>query len=348
MKTIAVPAASPYEILLGSGLLDTLGAQLRKIASGSVFVVTDETVAPLYLARAVQSLKAADFAVSSLSVPAGEGSKSMAQYEQLLCLFSAKGLTRSDTVVALGGGVAGDLAGFAAATYLRGVRFVQVPTTLLAMVDASVGGKTALNLPLGKNLVGAFHQPALVLCDIDLLGTLPQDEFLNGCAEILKTAVLFDPALFATLCKCGADFDREAVISACLTHKCAVVCADERDAGQRQLLNLGHTVAHAIERCSSYTVPHGFAVAAGVCIMARCYAQDARQIVEAFRSFRLPTTTPFSAEALAAAAASDKKRRGDTLTLAVPYRVGDCALIALPVRELAAVLARGFCTWNGE
>ena len=340
-QVIAVPASTPYAVVLGSGLLDTLGAELAHVASGSVFVVTDENVAPLYLSRAVQSLRSAGFAVSSLSVPAGESSKSMACYEQLLGLLAARGLTRSDTVLALGGGTVGDLAGFAAATYLRGVRFVQVPTTLLAMVDAAVGGKTALNLPQGKNLVGAFHQPALVLCDYALPDTLPEDEFLNGCAEILKTAVLFDADLFSLLCKQGVGFDRARVIAACIAHKCAVVCADETDLGRRQLLNLGHTVGHAIERCSAYVIPHGFAVAVGVCVMARCFADDAERITAAFRSFDLPTDTRFTAAELAAAALADKKRRGDTITLAVPHRVGDCALLELPVSALASVLERG-------
>lgn len=339
MTQIIVQTARPYAVKLAP--LATLGAELAAIAAGSALLVTDETVAPLYLAQARKSLLDAGFRVHTAAVPAGEASKNANNYVNLLNILAEKQLTRTDTVVALGGGVVGDLAGFAAATYLRGIRLVQVPTTLLAMVDSSVGGKTAIDLPAGKNLAGAFHQPALVVCDPAALDTLPAATFRDGCAEVLKTAILFDPELFSHLAAHGVGFDREWVIARCVAHKRDVVCADEFDRGQRQLLNLGHTVAHAVERCSGYRVSHGNAVAIGTAIMARAFARDADDILRALEIFGLPTETEYSTEALAQAALSDKKRHGDTLTLVVPHAVGRCELKNIAVSELPSVIEAG-------
>ena len=233
MKQITVTASRSYEVKIGKGLLDALGEEVKALHPNKVCIITDETVAPLYLGRAYRSLTAAGFSVCTASVPAGEDSKSLKYYGQLLELLAEKQLTRSDLLVALGGGVVGDLTGFVAASYLRGLPFVQIPTTLLAMVDSSVGGKTAINLRAGKNLAGAFHQPSLVLCDLDLLNSLPTETFRAGCGEVIKTAILFDKELFAHLQERGMDFEREFVISRCIEHKAAVVCADEFDRGQR-------------------------------------------------------------------------------------------------------------------
>lgn len=341
MNTVTVQASKTYEVKIGHGLLDTLGQELANIASGKVLIVTDENVAPLYLGRAYQSLKAAGFEVSTATVPAGEASKSAKYYVNLLERLAEKQLTRSDTVIALGGGVVGDLTGFTAASYLRGLRFVQIPTTLLAMVDSSVGGKTAINLSAGKNLAGAFYQPSLVLCDLDLLDSLPEDVFRAGCAEVIKTAILFDKNLFEHLWQNGLNFDREAVITRCVECKRDVVCADEFDKGQRQLLNLGHTVAHAIEALTDFLLPHGYAVAIGCCMIARSLAADAEKTVEIFETFGLPTKTEFSAPVLANAALSDKKRQGETITLVVQNTIGDCCLKTLPVEELTSVIKAG-------
>ncbi len=341
MNTITIQASQTYEVKIGNGLLDRLGQELAQIAGGKVMIITDETVAPLYLARAYQSLRNAGFTVYTGSVPAGEGSKDLKYYVNLLELIAEKQLTRSDTLVALGGGVVGDLTGFVAASYLRGIRFVQVPSTLLAMVDSSVGGKTAVNLRAGKNLVGAFHQPSLVLCDTELLNTLPPEVFRAGCAEVLKTAILFDEELFSHLRQRGTDFDREYVISRCIHWKGEVVCADEFDRGQRQLLNLGHTVGHAIEQLTEYDTPHGYAVAAGCCIFARAFCQDPGPIIEAFADFGLPTSSYFSPKPLAAAALSDKKRQGAHITLVVPRAVGQCELCSVAVEELESIIKAG-------
>ena len=232
-------------------------------------------------------------------------------------------------------------------TYLRGLRFVQVPTTLLAMVDSSVGGKTAVDLPEGKNLAGAFHQPALVLCDIAALDTLPEETFREGCAEVIKTAILFDRPLFDRLAQDGLSFDREDVIARCVAHKRDIVAEDEFETGRRKLLNLGHTVGHAVEKCSGYTVTHGAAVAIGTAVMARAYCkEDREEILAVLKKFGLPLDTQFTPQELAQAALADKKRQGDTVTLVVPTAVGKCELCRLPVSELESVMEAGLTQWS--
>lgn len=262
MNTVTVRASRQYDILIGQGLLPTLGAEAKKLGKAQkVCVISETTVYPLYGAVAEESLKSAGFSVVSYVFPAGEESKNGLIFLDLLNFLAENQLTRSDLIVALGGGVVGDLAGFAAASYLRGIRFIQVPTTLLAAVDSSVGGKTAIDLPAGKNLAGAFCQPSLVLCDTDTLNSLPLDIFRDGCAEVIKYGVLYDPKLFAHLEEKGLSFDREAVITRCVELKRDVVMEDEFDTGARMKLNLGHTVGHGVEAKSHFAISHGKAVA---------------------------------------------------------------------------------------
>ena len=333
---IDIPVSQPYRVDIAPGLLDDLG---RYVSSGTAaLVVTEEHVAPLLLERACRALRAAGVRAVPAILPAGEETKSLAQYAALLHRLAE---ARADTVVALGGGVIGDLAGFAAATWLRGIRLVQVPTTLLAMVDSSVGGKTAIDLPEGKNLVGAFHQPAAVVCDPQLLDTLPPAILRDGCAEALKTAVLFDPDLFSHLAARGTDFDRMTVLPRCIACKRDAVCADEFDRGARQLLNLGHTAGHAIEALSGYRISHGHAVAIGLAMMARAFCRDAAQIEAALIKLGLPTRTEFSPERLAQAALADKKRAGERITLVIPRAIGDCVLREVPVDTLPDIFERG-------
>ena len=251
-------------------------------------------------------------------------------------------------MAALGGGVTGDMAGFAAAVYLRGIRCVQLPTTLLAAVDSSVGGKTAVDLTAGKNLAGAFSQPAAVLCDTDCLKSLPAAVFADGAAEAIKTGVLCDETLFALFEDGTLTADPGEVIARCIAYKAGVVERDEKELGERKLLNLGHTVGHAIEKCSGFTIPHGHAVAAGLAIMARSaealgWTEEplAERIAACLERNGLPTGTDYTAEALAQAALSDKKRAGDTITVVVPRRIGECELKKLPVRELPGLIAAG-------
>ena len=223
MNAVTVRASRQYDILIGHGLLPTLGTEAKKLGKAQkICVVSESNVYPLYGAAVEESMKSAGFSVVSYVFPAGEESKNGQIFLDLLNFLAENRLTRSDMIVALGGGVVGDLAGFAAASYLRGIRFIQVPTTLLAAVDSSVGGKTAIDLPAGKNLAGAFCQPSLVLCDTDTLNSLPLDIFRDGCAEVIKYGALYDPKLFAHLEEKGLSFDREAVITRCVELKPSV------------------------------------------------------------------------------------------------------------------------------
>lgn len=349
MKTVEVTASRNYAVEIGQGLLSQSGEKLKAVArTNKIAVITESNVAPLYLANLRESLEAAGFAVCDFVFPAGESSKCGETYLNILNFLAENRLTRTDMVVALGGGVAGDMAGFAAATYLRGVGFAQIPTTLLAAVDSSVGGKTAIDLPAGKNLAGAFYQPSLVLCDIDTLNTLPDAVFREGCAEVIKYGVLFDPELFRHLMERGTAFDRAYVISRCVECKRDIVAADEFDTGTRQLLNLGHTVGHGIEKASAFAISHGAAVAAGMAIVSRaavsmgvCGSDCARQVEEILEKFGLPTGTGFSPEELLDGMLSDKKRSGNYVNLILPERIGHCRIQKTPVETLKSFLEAG-------
>ena len=349
MKTIEVSASGRYQVKIGSGLLSTLGVQVAGICrSGTAAIVSDSNVWPLYGKIATESLENAGFRVVSFVFSAGEESKNGQTYLELLNFLASRQVTRSDCLIALGGGVVGDLTGFAAATYLRGIAYIQVPTTLLAAVDSSVGGKTAIDLPAGKNLAGAFYQPRLVLCDTDTLTTLPEEIFRDGCAEVIKYGVLYDPQLFSQLMLSGPDFDRESVIARCVELKRDVVAMDEFDNGLRQKLNLGHTVGHGIEGHSNFTVSHGRAVAMGMAIVARaaaagglCSRADADAIVQLLERFHLPTGTDYAAEDIYRCALSDKKRSGGKVNLIVPRAVGRCDILPTPVEELKSFIEAG-------
>jgi len=349
MTIIPVNASKAYEVRIGSGLLSHTGeliSQLDRIKK--VCIVSETNVWPLYGNTVLESLKKEGFEVCSFIFPAGEENKCGTTFLELLNFLAENRLSRTDLIAALGGGVVGDLAGFAAACYLRGIRYAQLPTTLLAAVDSSVGGKTAIDLPAGKNLAGAFCQPSLVLCDIDTLNTLPQEIFRDGCAEVIKYAILYDPDLFARLFRDRLDFDREAVIARCVELKRDVVNADEFDTGVRQKLNLGHTVGHAVEAMSNFTLSHGKAVAIGMAIIARasqcfgiCQQETVDAVTDILYRFGLPTTTDFTAAQLCEKALSDKKRSGGTLNLVVPEAIGHCAIRPTVVTELESFLQAG-------
>ena len=350
LRTIPVNTSPAYAVTIGPGLLRQCGRLVREVISPCrAAVITDSAVGPLYLDAVEAGLAEAGFAVSVFTFPAGEGSKTMETLSSILEFLVGERLTRTDCVIALGGGVTGDMAGFAAAVYLRGIRYVQLPTTLLSAVDSSVGGKTAIDLRAGKNLAGAFLQPAAVLCDTDCLKTLPAAVFAGGAAEAVKTGVLCDESLFALFETGRLTAAPEEVIARCVAYKAGVVERDEREQGERKLLNLGHTIGHAIEKCSNYTIPHGQAVAAGLAMMARSAEAlgwtaepIARRIASALSALGLPTGMDYSPEALAEAALSDKKRAGDDITIVVPEKIGRCALKKLPVTELLPVIQAGW------
>ena len=349
IQTIEVHTSPAYAVLIGGGLLRDCGQRLREVLGlCHVAVVTDSVVSLLYLDTVTASLRDAGFTVSSHVFPAGEPHKNLETLSGILEFLAESRLTRSDCVVALGGGVTGDMAGFAAAVYLRGIRCVQIPTTLLSAVDSSVGGKTAIDLKAGKNLAGSFLQPAAVLCDTDCLASLPAEVFADGAAEAIKTGVLCDESLFSLFEADHLETDPAEVIARCVAYKAGVVERDEKEQNERRLLNLGHTVGHAIEKCSSYAIPHGHAVAAGLAIIARSAealgwtdGPIAARIAACLAKNGLPTGSTYNAQALAGAALADKKRSGNEITLVIPRRIGQCQLKKIPVTELLPIIAAG-------
>ncbi|MBQ7827561.1 MAG: 3-dehydroquinate synthase, partial [Clostridia bacterium] len=309
MTTVQVKASTSYEVRIGKGLLPSAGEMILPLFAGrKLCLVTDSTVEKLYADTVTKSLTDAGFEVCRFVFPAGEESKCMATYAALQEFLAEHRLSRKDGIVALGGGVTGDLAGFAAATYLRGIDFVQIPTTLLAAVDSSVGGKTGIDLAAGKNLCGAFHQPRLVICDIDTLTTLKYADYIGGMAEVIKYGVIRDGDLFRLLEDRVSDMFKahkgedvgamellEHVIATCVGIKRDVVGADEFEGGLRAILNFGHTAAHSIENISGYKIPHGYAVGTGMMI-ASVYAckigllpvADYNRIMEIVNKYELP------------------------------------------------------------
>ncbi len=325
--------ARSYQIVVGPGLLQRAGAELRPLLRHpSVIVVTDAHLAQTaHLAALEASLEAAAIAARRIVLPAGEATKSMAELDRLLEQILAEGIERRTTLVAFGGGVVGDVTGFAAAILLRGLDYVQIPTSLLAQVDSAVGGKTGINSRHGKNLIGSFHQPRLVLADTDVLKSLPARELRAGYAEVVKYGLIDRPEFFTWLERQGSALLRgdgalqqQAIVESCRA-KAALVAADEREAGARALLNLGHTFGHALEALAGYgeALLHGEAVAVGIVLAATlsvrlglCPPADAERIRRHFQAVGLPTSRAalpvpgLTAEALVAAMSHDKKVQG--------------------------------------
>lgn len=348
MKTIRVDASKKYNVMIGNGLLDSVGEICKeKIGVSRGVVITDSNVDKLYSNRLISSLSGAGYEITKFVFEAGEQSKNTDTFIEILEFLASASLTRSDCIFALGGGVVGDISGFAAAVYLRGIRFVQIPTTLLAAVDSSVGGKTGIDLKSGKNLAGAFHQPSLVVCDPLLLDTLTPEIFADGCAEVIKYGVINDRALFNKL-KEGIRENIEEIIAACVQNKSNIVKADEFDTGMRQLLNLGHTVGHSIEKLSNFSISHGSAVAIGMVIVTRaavahglCDVTALDELIDLVKKTKLPTKCSFSASEIASVALSDKKRQRNTINLIVPYAIGDTRLFPISVDHLEAFISKG-------
>ena len=343
MKTVTVSASRRYDILIERGLLRRAGELVRGVTNaGTVMLVSDDSVWPLYGEAVQKSLVDAGFSVCRFVFPHGESSKCAKTYLALLDALCENRLTRADAALALGGGVVGDLTGFVASTYLRGIGFIQIPTTLLAMVDSSVGGKTAIDLPAGKNLAGTFYQPCLVLCDPDCLDSLPDEIFRDGCAEVIKYAVLGNAPFFEELNRTPPRTHLEHIIETCVRMKRDIVAQDEFDRGQRQLLNLGHTFGHGIEACSGFAVSHGSAVAIGMAIVSRASnCGDTPRILALLEKFGLPTRTDYSADDLFTYTLSDKKRSGGTVNLIIPRAIGDCAIVPTKVESLKSFIQAG-------
>lgn len=331
--------ARSYLIHLGVGLLAEVGTLLQeRLHPSRIAVIADATVANLYGEAVLASLQKAGFGADLVSFPPGETSKILATASHLWDRLFALGFDRKSCVIALGGGVTGDLAGFVAATYMRGIPYIQVPTTLLAQVDSSIGGKTGIDHPQGKNLIGAFHQPALVVIDIDTLTTLPEEELRSGLAEVIKHGMIRDPSYFSYLeehAEAIGKKDRQAlleVVAGSCEIKAAVVASDEREeSGMRAILNFGHTFGHAIERVTDYAIRHGEAVAIGMVLACRlaeihCGLGPAvrARLVLLLQRLGLPTTLPpLSHEAILTAMRGDKKAESGTLRFILPVRLGE-------------------------
>ncbi len=353
MKRIEINTSAPYPVLIGSGLLDDCGKYIQENAGLSedaalAAVITDDLVGPLYAETVCDSLAEAGYEPVVFIIPNGEASKNIHNYAAILEFLTENHVTRSDFLVALGGGMIGDLAGFAAATYLRRIPLIQIPTTLLAAVDSSVGGKTGIDLDAGKNLAGAFYQPKLVLCDLDTLDTLPEEVFRAGCAEVIKYGVLGDEKLFTHLSRHSHDFDREAVVARCVEMKRDIVSGDEFDNGRRQVLNLGHTLAHAAEQLSDYELSHGMAVAAGLATVMRaaaaegiCSAECAGRVCAVLQKFGLPVSIGYKMDELFEVMQSDKKRKGGSISLVIPKTIGKCEIRKMTLEEMRAFLEKG-------
>ena len=341
MKTISVKVEKQYDVLVGVGLLGGAGKLIAGVDSKiqKLMIVSDSNVAPLYMAQLRASLEAAGFEVFDFVFEAGEQSKSLNTIGDILGALVKAAFTRTDAVLALGGGVATDMAGFAASIFLRGIKVFQIPTSLLAQVDASVGGKTGVDLPQGKNLVGAFWQPSLVIADTALLASLDDVLFTEGMAEVIKYAFILDKGLYELLqnrvTKTSAEL--EEVVARCVELKAQVVSQDEHDNGLRQLLNFGHTIGHVIEARSNFTVSHGFAVAKGMeRISRRSPVHDT--LVQMLKLYELPCDDPISADQIMVGIMNDKKKRGSNITAVVVNEIGKGELKPMPVEDFRKYL----------
>jgi 3-dehydroquinate synthase len=343
-----VPLASgSYRIYVAPGLLGGAGGWLARLGYRRAAIVTDESVPGQHVTAVLRGLEGAGIASTLLRIPAGEEAKGLAQLARLYAGFVAAGLDRGSVVLALGGGVVGDLAGFAAATFLRGIPLVQLPTTLLAQVDSSVGGKVGVNLPQGKNLVGAFHQPRLVLADVAALATLPSREFRSGLAEVVKYAVIADPGLFDLLERDaqrlapGATGRLAPLVARCCRIKAQVVGLDERELGWRAILNFGHTLGHALEAAAGYgTLTHGEAVAIGMAAAARlsharglCPRADVERLLKLLGALGLPVRSPVPPDQVLPYLAVDKKGRGGVPRFVLTRGIADVTLAPVPDRD---------------
>ena len=353
MTTIHLDHAGGRTPIHAGRRLLSRSALWQEYLTGRVLVVTDETVAGLYLDRVTSVL--ADHEHTSVVLPAGETAKTVANWQLVLDALADHGAQRDATVIALGGGVIGDLAGFAAATYMRGIRIIQAPTTLLAQVDAAVGGKTGVNHSAGKNLIGAFHQPAAVIADVDTLATLDARDYRAGLAEVVKYGAIRDPAFFTWLESHAADLNRREpailaqTVARSVAHKAEVVMADEREAGERALLNFGHTFGHALETATAYErYRHGEAVAIGMALAARLSvttrgldAKAADRLVRLLETLGLPVTPPEDVKAseLIELMALDKKNRAGEIHLVLLDELGRARVVGdTPIKALKEIL----------
>ena len=357
MHTIDVSTGRPYTVHVGTFLLEKTGEITRSACRGSkAAIITDTNVGPLYEPVVAGALRDAGFEVCTFTFEAGEERKRATTLIDALEFLAEHELTRADAVVALGGGVVGDLAGFTAASYLRGITYIQVPTSLLAMVDSSVGGKTAIDLAAGKNLAGAFWQPGAVIADVGCLATLSAEQFADGCGEVIKHGVIADAEMFAALEQTPLTLETllhnvpytESIIARNIGIKRDVVVADEREQGQRKLLNFGHSIGHAVEKLEQFQLGHGNCVSIGMVAITRaaetagtCQPGTAERIEAVCRAHGLHTTTAWPAAEIFQAALHDKKRVGDTIDLVIPHAIGRCSIERTPLVDFERIIEAG-------
>lgn len=352
-----VKASTEYDVITGSKVLDSVGELIRerdqKITKA--LVVSETNVAPLYIDRVKASIKAAGIEVFEYIYEAGEQSKNINTIVDMWNKMAENGFTRTDLLVALGGGVTGDMGGFAASTFLRGIKVCQIPTSLLAMVDASVGGKTGIDIPAGKNQVGAFWQPMLVLEDTDCLKTLPDETFTEGMAEVIKYAYIMDTKLYDLLVEKSGDGIAirndaklmENIVGMCVKDKVYVIEEDEFDNGLRQTLNFGHTIGHVIERNSNFSLPHGVCVAKGMGIIIESAVaqgtldkEEADEMLSLIKTYSLPVDDAITPEDAVSGAMNDKKKRGNTISLIVVNKIGKADIVKMTPEELLSFLKK--------
>ena len=345
MRTITVQASESYPIYMERGILEQCGALIRQAThANTLAVITDETVQALYGEKLTACLEQSGFSVVQFAFPHGEASKCADTLLQIYAFLVEHHITRTDCLVALGGGVVGDITGFAAATYLRGVDYIQIPTTLLAQIDSSVGGKTAIDLPSGKNLVGAFKQPNCVICDPATLETLPPAFVSDGMGEAIKYGMIWDAKLFDQIASHTLETLPEILedmIYTCIDIKRQVVEADEFDTGKRMILNYGHTLGHAIESYYHYqTYSHGSAVAIGMCLMAQrtCPKNVLERLVQCVEQYHLPSSVPVPMQELVAHCGKDKKCAGATIRFIVCETIGKAEIRTMDLDAFAAFM----------
>ena len=343
MQKIHVNTSHPYDITIASSILENCGDIIKKVTKASkIALVTDDIVDSLYSEKVIDSLKKSGFNVIKFVFPNGEVSKCFKTLNNLYDFLATNEITRSDCLVALGGGVVGDLTGYASATFLRGIDFVQIPTTLLAQVDSSIGGKTAIDIPAGKNLVGAFKQPLAVICDISTLSTLTPEIFADGMGEVVKYAMIRSHELFEILTKKDIKDNLEDVICRCIDIKRQIVENDEFDKDERMLLNFGHTFGHAIEKTQNFNgLSHGSAVSVGMCIITElaikqgfCTEDTYTKLKDCLKKYNLPLSVDISYEELVKHCVNDKKREADDINLVISTGIGKSELKKVPINSL--------------
>lgn len=344
MRIVKVNASKKYNIYIDRGLLSEAGEYIREAAGGNrAVVVTDSNVDKVHSEQLMNSLRNSGYDAVKYVIPAGEESKNLQVLAEILSFMAQNHFSRKDVAVALGGGVTGDITGFAAAVYMRGIRYVQIPTTVLAAVDSSVGGKTAVDLPEGKNLAGAFCQPSAVICDTAVFDTLAERDYNNGFAEVIKYGMIADEDIFDIL-----ERSIDEIIERCVKIKADIVNEDEFESGRRQILNFGHSIGHAYEKLSGFSMLHGEAVACGMVKICRiaaakgiCADSCTDRLTEALMKFGLPVKADYSAEDVAEMMKMDKKASGDSINLVLPLKPGRVKIEKTPLESLKDLLETG-------